>query len=234
MRDGGLTLAYGKRGGIVIAHAALDDVLEVKILTEAINLGNVVTTPGFGMDPKGRVGTIEESRLALVLRGRELPLYLTSERVSNLEASDWHDTICQFLRDHGWRPFEEAVDETGAPIKSVELLAIRSETAHYTLRAEVRRFRVVFEAEDRTFGDAHAMVARIIIGHEELEKVTELLIEENGDRLRYSMLEPRERMPGLMLDVFVKPYELQAMTELTKWLDQHGIPHLREDAKGIL
>jgi len=44
-----------------------------------------------------------------------------------------------------------------------------------------------------------------------------------------AVLEPRQRMPGLMLDVFVKPHEMLAMSKLAEWLDQHGIPHLRED-----
>jgi len=242
VRDGRLTLAHGKRGGIVFARAPLDDVLDVKIQTDTItiNPGNFAATPGFGMNPAGGNGTVEESCLAVVLRDRELPLYLTADRVSNLEATEWHATICLFLRDHGWRPFEDpdgnqpTVDEAGAPIESIELLAIRSETEHYTIRAEVRRFEVVLEAEDRTLGDANAARCRIILGYSELEEITERLIEENGDRLRYSVLEPRQRMPGLMRSVFVKPHGILAMNKLAEWLDQHGIPHLREDAKDML
>jgi len=58
VRDGTLTLAYGRRGGTVIARAPLDDVLNVKIETDAItiNPGNFAATPSFGMNPAG--GTI--------------------------------------------------------------------------------------------------------------------------------------------------------------------------------
>ena len=149
VRHGVLTIGRGKRGWSRIAEAPLGDVLDVKIENETLlaSIGNVVAGPGFGMDPtdgRRRAVTVEESRIAVVLRARAEPIHLTTDRVSNVDATEWLERIDRFLRVHGWRPVQENVEATN---QARTILATCADGAEYTIRATMRASAFVLEAQ---------------------------------------------------------------------------------------
>jgi hypothetical protein len=58
--------------------------------------------------PSGRQGsTAERTRIALERRAPEEPVFVPDERVTPLEAQEWHPKVRVFLRRHGWVPEDE-------------------------------------------------------------------------------------------------------------------------------
>ena len=106
---GTLTVTRGA-GGRAFAEVTLEDLLEVKIDTEALrNLVVVRASPGFG-DAAHAPGESFESRLALFVRGQAEPVYLTEERRSMSETTEELGRVRRFLRAEGWLPLEERGD----------------------------------------------------------------------------------------------------------------------------
>ena len=126
--SGSLDLKVGGSGALLSFDAAActgcglcgdacpEDLLDVKIDTATYYSGPaaVNTSMGFGVHATNTGGSVDESRIALVLREREAPLYLTSDRTSHSEATEWLATIRRFLRTQGWIPLEERGDVTKA------------------------------------------------------------------------------------------------------------------------
>ncbi len=55
---------------------------------------------------QGRAAT-ERVRLALVRAEPAEPLYVPDERITPIEAEDWHARVRRFLREQGWVPADE-------------------------------------------------------------------------------------------------------------------------------
>ena len=78
-----------------IARVALADIVDVTLDRQAHQGGS-----------RGGAAA-ERTRIALERRGEEEPVYVPDERVTSIEAQEWHGKIRVFLRKHGWLPEDE-------------------------------------------------------------------------------------------------------------------------------
>ncbi len=104
---GVLTLRRGARGDVLF-QGPLESLLNVKIHTEELAaLPGGVPYPGssqMGHAPLPGPSSTRESRIFVILRGREEPLYLTDDRFSAVETAEWLASVRRFLSARGWRP----------------------------------------------------------------------------------------------------------------------------------
>lgn len=227
--DGGKLAVRRGRSGQRLANAPLEDLLDVKIDTATYYSGPAVVTTsmGFGVHATNTGGSVDESRIALVLRERDAPLYLTSDRTSHSEATEWLATIRRFLRTQGWIPLEERDDVTEAAASEAEpqeLLVVDASPIRHSLTAVVRHFELVVEARRTVIDGPEAGSARVVIGAEELSTFTDLLLEGSGDRSRYAKLGHHALAIALVRDTFAEPYGVDALRELRAWLEERELP----------
>lgn len=222
------------RRGQRLADEPLEHLLDVKIDTATYYSApaNVSASPGFGMNTNTG-GSVDQSRLALVFEARDAPLYLTSDRTSNTEATEWLTTIRRFLRKNGWIPHEERGDATkpAAPEEEPhELLVVDEGPLRHSLTAVVRRFELVIEARRTVIDGPEAGTSRCVIGAEELPTFTDLLLEGSNERSRYAKLAHHAQAIALVRHTFAEPYGTSAMKELRAWLEERELPYRFEES----
>lgn len=226
VRRGILTIARGRKGSIRIAEVPIGDVLDVRIENETLlaPIGNIVAAPSFGMDAThGRrpAATVDEARIAVVLRTRVEPILLTTNRISNIDATEWLKDIHEFLRGCGWRAAEKIEPAT----EPRTILLLRVDGTEYTIRVKTRASAFVLEALRLEPGEKEATTHEYVIEAEDLPTFTSRLLEESDDRERYEQLEEPDALIELVRDVFVTPHGVASIGVLTEWLDREGIAY---------
>lgn len=144
------------------------DVLDVRIENETLlaPIGNIVAAPSFGMDAThGRrpAATVDEARIAVVLRTRVEPILLTTNRISNIDATEWLKDIHEFLRGCGWRAAEKIEPAT----EPRTILLLRVDGTEYTIRVKTRASAFVLEALRLDPGEKEATTHEYVIEAED-------------------------------------------------------------------